>query len=629
MAMLAEPKRKQKYGPDPRNTFWSSDEDKFGFRMLENMGWKKGKGLGAKESGMTEHIKVDNRKTTNVRGFGCSKKDAERWIAHQDDFNSILASFNDSPDTSDASGKLAEDTNSSHALEEKSKSSRSRMHYHKFIRSKDLSSRSSHDLNCIFGRRKGKSSEDSTPAAQSEVNGDENSSSDDQTKNSNNNNNDDTHGVKTITSSTSVQEYFAMKMAELKRKRGATAGDGCLDKGDKNVDISTENNKDDNKDPDTADQAVNIESRSAADTSSVSAGEDCGVVEKPKRKKKKKKDRQEDEKNDVEQEAHLGEDSLELRASSAENCQESSSCVEQQPAKSKKKGKRKRKADSSKCGLDTSTQAISAEEPESEISQEVGPTTKKRNKRKSAEQSLSASEQEETCEVTNDVSEEHCEEPQRKKKKKKKKKKKQKKDETESHNSSILRHENDGKNRRRKSVQFSANEVEIFLIPNKEDEKAEQESEETVTQKLSKKRKRQKTQAAEETKSTNDETTAESTPGETEDPLKEDNNDDDDEPKKKKRKTEAKVSKKKSKTPKKEEDIQGESAENESPHSESADGGDDEVNTSNPESPASDRIPDAVASKPQKKVSRERLNGICKAFVGSSLSSVAGYGNVS
>ncbi|CAB1454855.1 unnamed protein product [Pleuronectes platessa] len=70
MSMLAEPRRKQKWSVDPRNSAWSKDESKFGQKMLERMGWSKGKGLGRTEQGSTDHIKVKVK--NNSYGFGTS-----------------------------------------------------------------------------------------------------------------------------------------------------------------------------------------------------------------------------------------------------------------------------------------------------------------------------------------------------------------------------------------------------------------------------------------------------------------------------------------------------------------------------------------------------------------------------
>jgi Pin2-interacting protein X1 len=57
MSMLAERKVKQKLSLNPRGKAWSEDSNKFGQKMLEKMGWSRGKGLGAKEDGIREHVK--------------------------------------------------------------------------------------------------------------------------------------------------------------------------------------------------------------------------------------------------------------------------------------------------------------------------------------------------------------------------------------------------------------------------------------------------------------------------------------------------------------------------------------------------------------------------------------------
>ncbi|KAB1256048.1 PIN2/TERF1-interacting telomerase inhibitor 1 [Camelus dromedarius] len=189
MSMLAERRRKQKWSVDPRNTAWSNDDSKFGQRMLERMGWSKGKGLGAQEQGATEHIKVQVK--NNHLGLGATISNEDNWIAHQDDFNQLLAELNtchgqETADSSDNKEKK------SFSLEEKSKISKNRVHYMKFTKGKnsaclylfaefhslywcslfweecvtekhhvvslgkDLSSRSKTDLDCIFGKRQSK-----------------------------------------------------------------------------------------------------------------------------------------------------------------------------------------------------------------------------------------------------------------------------------------------------------------------------------------------------------------------------------------------------------------------------------------------------------------------------------------
>ncbi|KAK2116277.1 PIN2/TERF1-interacting telomerase inhibitor 1 [Saguinus oedipus] len=113
MSMLAERRRKQKWAVDPQNTAWSNDNSKFGQRMLEKMGWSKGKGLRAQEQGATDNIK----------------------------------------ETADSSDKKEK---KSFSLEEKSKISKNCVHYMKFTKGKDLSSWSKTDFDCNFGKRQSK-----------------------------------------------------------------------------------------------------------------------------------------------------------------------------------------------------------------------------------------------------------------------------------------------------------------------------------------------------------------------------------------------------------------------------------------------------------------------------------------
>ncbi|XP_061481796.1 PIN2/TERF1-interacting telomerase inhibitor 1 isoform X2 [Rhineura floridana] len=158
MAMLAEPRCKQKWSVDPRNSMWSKDESKFGQKMLEKMGWSKGKGLGAQEQGNTQHIKVQLK--NNTLGLGASVSQEDNWIAHQEDFSQLLAELNNCHGQ-DIPEAVPKEEKKTFSLEEKSKTSQKRVHYMKFAKGKDLSSRSEDDLSCIFGKRQIKKTHES------------------------------------------------------------------------------------------------------------------------------------------------------------------------------------------------------------------------------------------------------------------------------------------------------------------------------------------------------------------------------------------------------------------------------------------------------------------------------------
>ncbi|KAI8881675.1 G-patch-domain-containing protein [Backusella circina FSU 941] len=97
---LAGQKEKQRISQDPNNLFWSKDESKFGFRMLQKMGWAPGKGLGVNEDGHKDHVKV--RLKDNNLGVGATKKNIDNWLGNTDAFSRLLADLNSQP-TSEAS----------------------------------------------------------------------------------------------------------------------------------------------------------------------------------------------------------------------------------------------------------------------------------------------------------------------------------------------------------------------------------------------------------------------------------------------------------------------------------------------------------------------------------------------
>ncbi|KAL0967097.1 hypothetical protein UPYG_G00247780 [Umbra pygmaea] len=207
MSMLAEPRRKQKWSVDPRNSAWSSNESKFGQKMLERMGWSKGKGLGRTEQGSTEHIRVKVK--NNQLGLGTNLSYEDNWIAHQDDFNQLLADLNNCHGQTSVNEAPSENLQEkTFGLEEKSKTSRKRVHYMKFTKGKDLSSRSQTDLACIFGKRTSKTKEKNSQNEDEEM-GPATKVMTSET---------DVDAItKTVTSSLTMQEYFSQRMAQLKK----------------------------------------------------------------------------------------------------------------------------------------------------------------------------------------------------------------------------------------------------------------------------------------------------------------------------------------------------------------------------------------------------------------------------
>ncbi|CAL4186168.1 unnamed protein product, partial [Meganyctiphanes norvegica] len=171
-------------------------------------------------------------------GVGYKGKDDE-WLKHYDAFENVLAALNSENNSTNNSANNSpvnspvnsatnspatsededEETKSRKSLENRSKSSRARVHYHKFTRGKDLSRYNEDDLACILGSKKSKRNDPNHNAVpeeevkveaiekeKEEFIGDEVGSKKKE------------HGLVTIAGG-NYQEYFAMKMAALKKKR--------------------------------------------------------------------------------------------------------------------------------------------------------------------------------------------------------------------------------------------------------------------------------------------------------------------------------------------------------------------------------------------------------------------------
>ena len=59
MSILAGPRRrKQRVSVDPQNSAWKQNTEKFGQKIMEQMGWSEGKGLGKGKQGITENVRL-------------------------------------------------------------------------------------------------------------------------------------------------------------------------------------------------------------------------------------------------------------------------------------------------------------------------------------------------------------------------------------------------------------------------------------------------------------------------------------------------------------------------------------------------------------------------------------------
>ncbi|XP_055354580.1 PIN2/TERF1-interacting telomerase inhibitor 1-like [Paramacrobiotus metropolitanus] len=208
MSLLAGTRKKQVISLNPQGKSSSSDWQQFGSKLMQKYGWQPGDGLGSERQGDTDYLQPKFK--DDQRGLGCSIQHENNWLAHNDDFNAILATLNKKPENS-AIGMTVGDAKlpATMPLEEKSKSTKGRIHYHKFARGKDLSCRSKEDISSIFGGRIPSTAptlqqkNDDISSSAIEVSSPEVSF---------------VTGLHTTTSSDNIQDYFQKKLKQKKEK---------------------------------------------------------------------------------------------------------------------------------------------------------------------------------------------------------------------------------------------------------------------------------------------------------------------------------------------------------------------------------------------------------------------------
>lgn len=78
--------------PDTLNSAWKNNKSRFGYKMLQKMGWSEEKGLGKNETGEVNAVKLKKRE--DGVGLGVEKTTdgagAKGWSETATSFNSVL-----------------------------------------------------------------------------------------------------------------------------------------------------------------------------------------------------------------------------------------------------------------------------------------------------------------------------------------------------------------------------------------------------------------------------------------------------------------------------------------------------------------------------------------------------------
>ncbi|KFM72401.1 PIN2/TERF1-interacting telomerase inhibitor 1, partial [Stegodyphus mimosarum] len=178
---------------NPRGNLWLKDESKIGQKLLTKMGWKRGKGLGRNEDGITENIKV-KFKGSNA---GIGWKEKSFLGAQNEEFDAVLENLNKNYLSN---GKELSKDCKVH-LVQRCEKFRERFHYRRFVK-EGISEYSEKDIKGIFIGMK-------TEVEKEELLYEKSSTSDLQNTTLENNSSDLTT---TYNSNSSIADYFAQKM---------------------------------------------------------------------------------------------------------------------------------------------------------------------------------------------------------------------------------------------------------------------------------------------------------------------------------------------------------------------------------------------------------------------------------
>lgn len=267
--------------------------------MLEKMGWTKGKGLGANESGEKDFVRI--RYKRDNEGFGFEARD-DQWTEHEKEFTGLLKNLHgeteqaaDEAEVTTSVGfgfqgakpnkESMKDKLSGKSLVEMSKTSRARVHYQKFARMKDLSRASEKDLANIFGRKAATEDDNPFKAFQAVNNLPEEEEKEEPKK-------DEQEGVQIVNTGISISDYFKQKMEALKLKRSGVIN--CEEVPNKKAKMEdSENNSSDGQSEEKPKKKKKKDK--VKEEQPQEKEEEIPTEEKPKKKKKKTKKESEEE----------------------------------------------------------------------------------------------------------------------------------------------------------------------------------------------------------------------------------------------------------------------------------------------------------------------------------------------